>query len=76
MIETPLESFCRKLLALIYDSANEDDSASRSPKQGKKKGYRKYGRYGRKRKNKRKECPIDNDLRQEINATCGQFTTE
>ncbi|XP_071144192.1 uncharacterized protein [Mytilus edulis] len=74
--ETPLESFCRKLLPLIYDSANEDDSASRSPKQGKKKGYRKYGRYGRKRRNKRKQCPIDNGLRQEINATCGQFTTE
>ncbi|XP_071142562.1 uncharacterized protein [Mytilus edulis] len=75
VIETPLESFCRKLIALIDDSANEDESASRSSKQGKKKGYRKYGRYGRKRKNKRKQCPIDNDLRQEINATCGQFTT-
>ncbi|XP_052086208.1 uncharacterized protein LOC127723576 [Mytilus californianus] len=56
VIDSPLESFCRKLLALIDNSANEDDSASRSPKSGQKKGYRKYGRYtcSRKIKNKRK----------------------
>ncbi|CAC5371209.1 unnamed protein product [Mytilus coruscus] len=75
VIDSPLESFCRKLLTLIDDSAYEDDSASRRPKSGQKKGYRKYGRYSRKMKNKRKQCTIDDDLRQEINETCGQFTT-
>ncbi|VDI28750.1 Hypothetical predicted protein [Mytilus galloprovincialis] len=70
VIETPLETFCRKLLALINDSVNEGDSASRSSKQGKKKGYRKYGRYGRKRKNKPKY--IDVNLLGEVLASIDQ----